>query len=141
MFPSVYEAAGLWLAGQSVPLIPVISVPKLGVSAALFYFPLLALSMLSTYTVYSLFFSGAPQLSRPQSPRDRPVTCLLYLNTSYLLPPPSQALQRCSVLPAASGHPSGPVPEGGEAMAKSGQGPLFPEPGPDPISLSFFFFF
>lgn len=65
-----------------------------------------------------------------------PATCLSPLNTSYLPPPPSQALLTGSGLLAASRHPCGPAPvgRGGSWPGQLGSLPL--DPDPDPRSLS-----
>ena len=118
----------------------VISVPKPGIPPAQANISLLVEPILSTYEccIHMPYISlGARSLQclhnsqTVPTGRTGPVTCSSPLNLSYLLPPPSQALQRCSVLPVASGHPSGPAPECGRKHNQRSQGMLFQDPGPD----------
>lgn len=105
----------------NVLLLPhVISVPTRGIPPVQAHIPLLVQPILSMYRhgVHALYFHGcqvSPVLTEwPDGPQRQDRTCYLSITShSYLLPPPSQALQRCSVLPVASGHPSGPAPECG----------------------------
>lgn len=57
----------------------------------------------------------------PSPPKAIPTSCLAPFKTSYLPLPPSQVLQRCFVLPAVSGPPSGLVPKNEKQIDKGSQ--------------------
>lgn len=104
--------------GNLLQLTLVLFIPKPGILPALGHISLSAPPILSTHIhcTHSFLFPGVPHLSRlhRESPRESPIGKTYYWPiASYLLLPPIQAPQRCFVLPAASGHPSGPAPECG----------------------------
>lgn len=116
--PGDSEVAGPWLAGESAATdtraLCTWNSASLGKHLVSPGCPWCAHTVLIPHSSLGCHVSpGYREHSADIPPQAGPATCPSPLNTPYLLPPPIQAPQRCFVLPAASGHPSGPAPEHG----------------------------